>query len=69
MAISPALDGNDDIRVDNYATLIDGKVTPLTQLTLLQALKALCDAYDLIEDLGDSVSGLNDRIEKWRNEG
>lgn len=50
-----------------YQTTINGQPVPVDSLTREQAIEALCDAYELIEDMDGQLLALTNAVDSWRN--
>ena len=55
-----------DSRFAEYQALVNGRLVSVSTLTLEQAQKALCDAYDFIEEIEDISITITEKIDKWR---
>jgi hypothetical protein len=54
-------------RSDEYQTSLNGRLIPVSSLTLDQAHEEICNLMDFIEELDAVAGGIKDKIQGWRN--
>jgi hypothetical protein len=55
-----------DTRHEDYQWVIDGRTVPVGELTPEQALSALCDCIDTIEEIDSAISDTRRIVLEWR---